>query len=261
MSVHPKAGLLSALALASFAGVASAVPITTWSYGSSHLQHLRNDDGTYWVDYDPLNPSMIPDVVSSPLENGIKLAGPSSKGFVFGLDSNTYIPTPTEPTAGGNLRGNRLIMRGTGAIDGAAWQHPNDIVRTSFQFDFAHTGGDVELYTIGTSFTLRDAANNFVAGVGSGTGFGNTFEPGFHQFDFAFEDRFGPIDQPSDISAAVTIEWEVAFYFDWTNYSPGDQFYFDIPQNSVDIQAQTIPAPGAAAMMGLAGVAALRRRR
>lgn len=247
--------------LLAFAGSAGATPITTWSYGSSHLQHLRNDDGVYWVDYDPLNPSMIPDVISSPLDNGIKLSGRGSKGFIFGLSGDNYIPTPSEPTTGGNLRGNRLTISGTGTIDGAAWQHPNDIVRTAFDFDFLITGGEIELYTVGTSFTLLDASNNFVAGVGSGTGFGDTFGAGFHQFDFAFEDRFGPIDQPSDISTAVTIEWEIAFYFDWTNYSAGDQLYFDIPQNSVDIQATTVPTPGTAALLTLAGLATARRRR
>ncbi|MFM9957699.1 MAG: MYXO-CTERM sorting domain-containing protein [Phycisphaerales bacterium] len=261
MSVHSKTALLSALALASIAGVASAVPVTTWSFGSSHLQHLRDDDGTFWVDYDPLNPSLVPDVMSTPLDNGIKLSGPGSKGFVFGFTGDNYIPTPSEPTASGNLRGNRLVINGTATINGAAWQNPFDIVRTSFEFDFAHTGGDVELYTIETSFTLLDASNNFLGGVGSATGFSQTFDPGFHAFDIDFDDRFGPIDQPNDISAAVAIEWQIAFYFDWTNYAQGDQFYFDIPQNSVDIQAQTIPTPGAAALLSLAGLAGLRRRR
>lgn len=261
-SVRLMSGLVSVGAIAALASVASAVPITTWSYGSAHLQHLRNDDGTFWVDYDAVNdPNLFPDVISAPLDNGIKLSAGNTDNVVFTVNGNSYIPTPTDPINGGNFRGNRLLIQGTGTIDGAAWQHPNDIIRTTFDFGFGHSGGHVELYGVETSFILLDSLNGFVIGVGSGTGFGETFEPGIHTLGFAFEDRFGAIDEPSNISNAVTIVWEVRFMFDWTSYSPTDTLNFDIPQNSVDIQALTIPAPGAAALVGLAGITALRRRR
>lgn len=262
-SVRLMSGMASVGGVVVLASAASAVPVTTWDYLDARLQYLRNDDGTFWADYDASNdPHLAPDVAGTAVPNGMKLTAGNADNFVFGVTGNTYIPTPPAPDAGGNVRGNRLIIEGVGTIDGAQWQHPDDIIRTTFDFSFFFTGGDIELYTIESSYTVFDAQGGFVAGVGSGTGFGDVFAPGNHEFNgITFEDRFGPINQPSDISAAVSIQWHVAIYFDWNNYSGGDIFNFSIPQNSIDIQAERIPAPGSAGLLGLAGVAALRRRR
>jgi len=250
--------LFGLVALASCAGVASAVPVTTWNYDGVSLQHVRNDDGEFWVEYDYVaNPGLEPNVSGGAIPNGLELeAGGSLNDRAFSLTGATYRPTPPPPVTGNpaSLRGNRMIMTGTATIDGTQWDHPDDTIRTSFFFGFGFSGGAVDMYAIETGFGLFDAANNPIGGVGSGTGFGVYDQPAGYGFSFDFVDRF-----PFDMNPVVRIEWSVAFYFDWSGYAPTDTFEFDMP--SVVIQAERIPAPGAGGALALIGALALRRRR
>lgn len=251
-SVQTRVAVTAAtLALAAIAGTASATVVTSWAYSGASLDYVRNDDGTFWGSYDT-----SPAVAGTPFANGIKLASTNEDDLVFSLNGNSYIPTPPPPvTAGTALRGNRLIMYGTATIDGTQWQHPDDTIRTHFSFGLGFSGGVLDLYTIETSFDLYDASNNSLGGVGSGTGLGE-LEPGGYGFGFDFVDRFG-----GDITSATRIEWYVAFYYDWTNYNENDTLDFFIGQNSVDIIGETVPTPGAAALLTLGVIPMARRRR
>lgn len=246
---------IAAAGLLSLAGLASATPDTTWTYAFSQLQHgIYNSDNQPDVqNYD----SITPNVAAESLSNGLKLYSPGEDAHTFGLTGETYIGTPNPPTRGESsvLRGNRFTNYGGGTIDGAAWQHPDDVVQTTFQFGFDFSGGQLDIYRVQTFFLLSDAQGNFITGVGSSTGF-DPFEPGGYGLGFAFVDRFG-----SDISAATSIFWGVEIYFDWTGQGPDDTLNFNIPHNSIDIQAGTVPAPASAGMLALAGIAATRRRR
>lgn len=256
--ISPARGLvgrsvLGVLAAFTACGTAAATPVTTWSFGSAHLQHGVYDDfGEPAIqDYDGLTPNITTD----PLANGIKLYSPGDGSNTFSLAGESYIGTPSVPTSGGDkvMRGNRLLLTGTGTIDGPSWQDPTDFIRTSFDFGLSFTGGVLDLYEIRSGYLLTDSEGGFVVGVGSGTGLG-TMEPGQYGFGLAFEDRFnGPIP------TAVNIQWTVEIYFDWTGQNFNDTLDFTIAPNSIDIQA--VPAPGAAGLLGLGGAAMLRRRR
>ncbi len=252
--VRSSAAVAAAALVTTLVGTASAAVVTSWTYQGSNLEFARNDDGDFWGVYD--NPS--PNIAGTPFNNGIKLASANSESpTVFTLSGEDYIPTPPPPTTGNTaLRGNRLIMFGTASIDGSQWQHPDDTIRTQFEFGFGFSGGEIDLYGVETSFGLFNASGDGIGGVGSGTSLGFFSEPAGYGFGFNFVDRFG-----FDITSAVTIAWSVAIYFDWTNYAGNDTLQFDIPQNSVDIIAETIPTPGTAGLLALAAVPSLRRRR
>ncbi|MBN8644704.1 MAG: hypothetical protein J0L61_05620 [Planctomycetes bacterium] len=247
-------GVAGLLALA--AG-ASAVPVTSWSFDGASLQHVRNDDGTFWAPYDTTgNPDLDADVTGQAFGNGMKLFSSTENNRTFRVDANSYIPTPTEPVTGEVFRGNRLVMSGTATIDGTQWDHPDDTIRTHFFFGFGFSGGTAEIYKVGTSFLVANANGDFLTGVGSGTGFGPITEPGGYGYEFNFVDRFG-----ADISTGVTIYWSVEIYFDWAGYNDADDFQFFIPENSIDLIAERVPAPSAAGLLAFAGLAASRRRR
>lgn len=261
-SVQTRVAITAAtLALAAIVGTASAAPVTTWSYGFSQLQYGYYDKGgsPQVANYDGITPN----INASPLDNGIKLYTPGDGAPTFSLKGDQYIPTAPQPVTGETtaIRGNRFTNYGGGTIDGAAWQNPDDIIRTTFNFGFALSGGELAIYEVHTFFILSDSKGGFVAGVGSGTGFSDPFLPGGHGLGFEFVDRFGPIDGPSDISAATTIFWGVEIYFDWTGQAGDDDLSFYVGNDSIDIQAQTVPTPAAAALLTLGVIPMARRRR
>jgi MYXO-CTERM domain-containing protein len=249
------AASIAALLLA-LAGSATATPITTWTHNLSQLQYgyYDNEAIPQVADYD----NITPNITASPLDNGIKLSTPGDGAPTFSITGTEYIPTALQPVTGEAtaIRGNRFTNYGGGTIDGTAWQHPDDIVRTTFNFGFNLTGGELALYEVRTFFILSDSEGGFVTGVGSSTGFEDAFLPGGHGLGFAFEDRFG-----SNIATAVSIFWGVELYFDWTNQGDKDTLAFYVGNDSIDIQAQTVPTPGAAALLTLAGLTTARRRR
>lgn len=247
---------LGAAAILSLAAGAAQAQLTTWTYAGSALQYIANQDKAYfYVDYDT-----PPTVGALPVFDGIHIYGTGSSStsgapagdIAFSIGAADYIPSPiVDP----NLRGNRLLISGVGTIDGAAWQHPADYIRTQFDFGMDISGGTIDLFKIETGFELRDHDDNFVTGVGSGTSLGEYDGPGGYGLGFAFEDRFG-----SDITTAETIHWTVAIYYDWTGMSPGDVFTFHIPNNSIDIQVLT-PEPATLVFATLGLVPAVWRRR
>lgn len=248
-------GILASVAVLAACGTAAATPVTTWTYGFSQLQHgVYDKSGAPQVqDY----PGISPNITSEQLDNGLKLYSPGDGSTTFGLTGETYIGTPPPPVRGDAsvLRGNRFTNYGGGTIDGTAWQHPDDIIRTTFGFGFDFSGGQLDVYEVRTFFLLSDSEGNFVTGVGSSTGLG-VFDPGGYGFGFAFEDRFG-----ANIQTATTIFWGVEIYFDWTGQDFDDTLAFNVPPNSIDIQATTVPAPASAGLLGLGALATIRRRR
>ena len=235
------------------AGSAGAAPITTWAYTGSVLQYV---DATstlpVWQSYAP-----GPDVNTTPLVDGIKIFGTGEADSVFQFTGTTYMPSPLPiPSPDIDpyfLRGNQLVISGTGTINGAAWVHPDDYIRTTFGIGFGFTGGTLNIYSVGTSFTLYNASNEFLIGVGSGTGLGD-YVPGGYGVGFAFEDRFG-----SNFETAQTMDWQVTIAYDWTGMASTDTLNFSIPANSIDLQV--LPEPATLSMLVLGGLAALRRRR
>jgi hypothetical protein len=227
---------------------ASGTPITTWSYGGSSLQYVDNSgDSPTFQDY-----SQAPTVGTSPLPNGIKIFGTGANDQVFSLTGADYIPSPVNDPS---FRGNQLVIYGTGTIDGTVWQNPGDSIPTTFGIGFDFTGGTLDIYNVGTSFTLYDSAHNGLIGVGSGFGDGlGVYAPGGYGVGWQFVDGFG-----SNYQTAQTMDWSVTFGFDWTGMAAGDTFSFSIPANSIDIQA--VPEPACLALLGISGLAWLGRLR
>jgi MYXO-CTERM domain-containing protein len=228
-------------------GAAMADAVTTWSYGGALLQYVVNtEDGPAWQNFEG-----GPSVGSTPLENGIKLFGTGDNFNVFHFNGASYA---TGVSDNPDYRGVQLVITGTGTIDGSVWSHPNDIIRTTFGIGFGISGGTLDVYKVETSFTLRDNENNFLIGVGSGTSLG-LYEAGGYGVGFAFEDRFG-----SNYATATHFDWSVTIGFDWQGMGLEDEFNFSVEPNSIDLQAQTVPAPFSLALFGLGGLAARRRR-
>ncbi|MFO0861029.1 MAG: hypothetical protein U0570_10760 [Phycisphaerales bacterium] len=239
---------LAVLAGATLAAAANAGSFD-WSFGEARLQYqvpARGPDG--WFDYD-LAP---PQVDGLYIPNGIKLIGTGDEGHAFGLNGQQY-HNPGGLPKGAFTSTSRLIISGTATFDGSIWQHPTDYISTVFKYGLTVTGGTVHMNAIETGFTLLDADNNFLIGVGSGTG-GFDYTVGHTDTMFGFQDRFG-----SNYATGTHLDWTVAFYFDWSGADDNDTMEFFIPNNSIDIAV--VPAPGAAALLGLSGLVAARRRR
>jgi len=234
------------LALTPLAAATANADAFDWTHNSTRLQYVQSGGGGGWVDYDVPTASVGSAYLPT---NGIKLYGTGSDdGSVFSMTGAQYRRSFDD-----NLRGNRLIMSGTSTFDGAHWTHPTDYISTLFKYGITVTGGNVEMYSVETGFTLYDAANNFLIGVGSSTG-GFNYTVGHTDTSFGFQDRFG-----SNFETGTHLDWTVAFYFDWTGVDQDDAIQFFIPNNSVDIQV--VPAPAAAGLLGFAGLLGARRRR
>ncbi len=238
---------LSVIAGAALAAAAHADGFN-WSYSEAHLQFQSTARGiSDWNDYDVPPPQ----VEGLYIPNGIKLIGTGGEGRAFGLTGEQYRYPYGLPR--GPVSSSRLIISGTSTFDGSIWEHPADYISTVFKYGLTVTGGTVHMNSVETGFTLFDKDSNFLIGVGASTG-GFDYTVGHTDTTFGFQDRFG-----SNYATATRLEWTVAFYFDWSGADDNDTMEFSIPNNSIDIAV--VPAPGAAAMLGLAGLAATRRRR
>lgn len=233
-------------------GSAASAQLTEWTLGGANLQYAsRIGDG---VAYNWVNYPTAASVEATPFFDGLRIFGGGVGGNVFTLTGDGYIPTPAPVDP--EFRGNRLVIFGTATFDGAAWAHPAGVVRTLFDFGLTFSGGPVNFYAADTSFTLLDAQGQSLIGVGSGTPGGlGLFQPGQHDFNFFYEDRFA-----SNFQTATHMEWAIILNFDWaTSGAQLDTLSLVIPPTSIDIQV--VPTPGALALMALAALAASRRRR
>ena len=234
------------LSAPAFAGVVAPPPLTTFTFGGAAWQYGSDAEGDpAWVNY----PNINAQVGSTGGINGLHMFGTNDGGLVLTMDGGQY----QNPSS--SLVGNRLLLSGIGTIDGAHWQHPQDFIRTMFNYQFDASAGLINHYLVETSFTVTDAEGNFITGVGSGTGFADPFEPGLHGLQYQFEDRFGA----ENIAQATRFSWNVALYFQWTGMGESDTFSLTIPNNSIDFN--TLPTPGAATVLAAAGLLASRRRR
>lgn len=252
MSTALTARILTSLAAATLTASASLAGITTWDLSSVSLQSASDADGYFWQSYDSISATAH----ATQVPDGLHIVGGasgSSDRTVFSIPAADFLTLPGAPN---NYRGSRLLLTGFGTIDPTGWDPINDIIRTTFGFDFAFNSGELELYEVSTSFFLSNPNGDFITGVGSGTGFEEPFLPAGFGLGFAFEDRFG-----SDISSASIIYWNIALNFDWTNADPSDTLTFSIPDNSIDINHLTVPTPTAAALLTLSALTATRRRR
>jgi hypothetical protein len=218
--------------------------LTTWELGGAALQYAAS--GPSWQDYGSA------DVGSDPLFDGIKLFGTGGGDTVFSLSGTDFMG---EDTGDPDYRGSRLVIWGTGTIDGTAWTHPDHYISTTYGIGFDFDGGIIDFYDVSTGFTLFDADDNFLIGVGSGF-FGGlgTFPPGGYGIGWEFQDRFG-----QSYETAESFYWSLTFAFDWTDMEPEDTFTFYVPHDSIDVRV--LPEPTSAQLLALCGAPLLRRRR
>ncbi len=234
---------MSVLAVCGVAASANAA-LTTWEYGGAKLQYVNSDGG--WEDFD-----FDPSVGATVLDDGLKVFGTGDENNVFSFVGESYITgTSTDP----DVRGVQLVIHGSGTFDGAQWQHPGDSIKTTFKFNFDFDGGTLEVYKAETSFSLFDAQDNGLIGVGSGGYSSGVLDPGGYGVGFAYEDRFG-----SNFETATHFTWEVRIGFDWNGQVSTNALNFGIPPNSIDFNV--VPAPGAIGLAAFAGVVAGRRNR
>lgn len=227
--------LSGAAVIAALFGACStaSAQLTTWVYDGADLQHVEEiGPELTWLSY-----GEAPTVDGTPVFDGLKLVGTGPDNQVFALTGDTYVASNNhDPNVNGFI-GNVLTMYGHGTIDGTAWQHPGDKIRTIFAFGWATSGGVLNIYEVTTGFLLLDPNGGFVTGVGSGTSLGS-FDPGGWGVGFAFEDRFG-----ADITTAQNMYWTVTIKFDWTGMTPSDELSFNIPTESIHLQVMR-PCPG-----------------
>lgn len=239
-----KSAQVAVLAITPLASAVANAQIANWSFESAELQHPEVNYGGQWETY----PSISPTVSSTTFNNGLKLFGSGDNNRVFSMTGDDYI--------GSNafLRGNRLLLTGSAALT-QPWNPATFSIPTSFKFSWNLTAdsGAVQFYEISTTYELLDASNNLLQSVGS-SGATYTAEPGQGGADFRYVDGFG-----GDPTGSAAIRFTIAIYFDWVDYSVDDSFDLFIEPNSIDIEV--VPAPAAAALLGFAGLAAVRRRR
>lgn len=242
------AGLAGAVVLG--ASAPSRAALTTWQFGGASLGYYANIEGSPTALL--YSTEVVPVTVSAhPIEEGIEIVGTGDGGGAFALSAAQYQPGNTGDP---ELRGNFLHVFGTGTFDGASWQHPEDLIRSTFALNFGLSDGELNILGVESSFTLRDSENNFLIGVGS-SGYGESLDPGEYGVGFAYEDRFG-----SNYQAAVAFDWAITMRFEWSverGDSPVLSFGFDRNLTTLEV----VPAPGCAACLGLLGAAGLRRRR
>lgn len=240
------ASLIAACAGLIPAALASADD-STWSMRAIQLQTYNADAGG-WV---PANVSVTTD--TSPLVSGMKVFG--TAGDDRGGNDRAFKLSASEFQSGGTElnRGMRLIAVYDGVLN-RPFNNVADSIVTAFKFAFNTSGGVVDMFNVETGYGLFDGADNLLQLVGS-SGATGLLESGYNEMDFQYVDGFGG----ADASQGTRIVGDFVINFDWTGTSDSDTLEFLIPQNSIDITM--VPTPGAAALLGLAGVVAGRRHR
>ena len=246
--VAPLAGLVAVLTLPSGA----LATTSTWSFrgGSFQLQYYNPELGGW----DVASTGLTADSAST--ANGVKLfgTGPDSNDGstnVFNLTGSTYIPGAGD----GEFRGMRLIAISDGWLD-PNWNSEIDSIVTAFKFNVKTSGGTLNVYNVQTDYGLNDAKDNLLYLVGS-SGFSTSWEPGENGADFQYVDGFGG----ENAGQGVHVIGDFVINFEWTGMGESDTLEWNIPKDSIDINQVSTPAPGAAALFGVAGFAAARRRR
>jgi len=222
--------------------------LLTWTFGSATLEFydttLSEPD---WVPFD-----VTPTVSASQFDGGLKLFGTGLDSQAFSLPAAEYIAAPPW-SFDGEVQA-RLLLSGTGTINGAAWQDPDDTIVTAFDFGFDFDSGQLDLNDVSTGFLLLDAEQSPLVGVGSSTGLG-LHDPGSYGYGFQFVDRFN-----SGYETAATFIWQVRLDFEWIDPSPSSSLTFTIPQNSIDLSHVSVPEPASAALLLAGGLLTVGRR-
>lgn len=236
------------------ATTAAKADVSSWSLGSSSLQYFTPSEyGGTWSEY----ATPTPTIGSSTLPDGLKIFGngSTSRGLApltdiaflfFGSD---YQGEPDESGSSSRLR----LTGSASFAQPLAWDSAILSLPTTFAFGVRVGGGLFRFTEASTGYSAFDQDDNSLGGGGS-SGF-NTgpLEPGDYGFGFQYVDNFGGTPLIS------RIDWEINIAFSWSNFNSSDVLALTIPQDSIDIGI--VPAPSAAAVLGLAGLVATRRRR
>jgi hypothetical protein len=238
---------LSAGALLYAGGVAEAAQ-TDWSLRAIQLQYFNTEAGG-WVPAD-----IDVTVDTSTFDNGIKTFGTSADSQ--GGNSRAFALTGADwkgETSGEN-RGMRLI----GIYDANVtqpWNNSTDSIVTHFKFNFASSAGAVDVYFVDSGYGMLGNGDADLYDLVGSSGYSQVFDLGTGEVDGQYVDRF---NNPDNVAGDHIVGSFIA-NFDWSGFGEADTFEFMISPNSIDITV--VPAPGAMAMMGLAGLAAAGRRR
>jgi len=235
-----------AAAASSCAHLSAFGGVTTWSFGSAHVQYVGGTvENPQWLDY----PSTVPTIASAPLTEGIRLTSAGPGGTVFSLQGSEFNPG-IEPGFGVN----RLFLTGTGTVDDGGWLDPEYFITTQFRAAVSVSGGLFNLYLVETEFSLLDSEGVFLSGVGSGVNPG-VFGPGVHPIELTTIDVFNQ-DHPE----ARLIRWSLSFEFNWTGFSPSDTLVFSMPGQGIEI-VTNVPGTGTAFVFTAAVASATLGRR
>lgn len=222
--------VLAAVPLATAATAQAGIPDTifTLDFSSAGVQ--------YGGSYDASNFS----VTSAALgPKGLKVSG--SLGTLSGdpMLQNAYIP-------GTNL----IDLSGTiGVAGGPTVINPGDFLRFDVTVDFTFSGGSVTIDSAFGGFQVFGSGSSDFLGASLGT-------PPVVVSGAPV--TFSLVTTAATIPAALG-GWSFSLGFNWQGYSATDTLFLDIPSDSIDVRL--IPTPGAAALLGLGGLAVARRRR
>lgn len=252
-SILLASGALTLIGLSSVAQAQSS----TWLLSSASFDYFRST-GTGSGEYVPYGGSIPVTVSASSSETGISMIGDGPNNQVVSLLGSQA--GTTTPTSG--FSANRLTLSGTADLNFTTWDSTQLELPTNFNFGWEQTGGTIEFQNAATSYTLFNAQGDFLSGVGSGFGepfpvLGPYTNPGGYGTGFDFVDNFGGIN-----NNVATINWRIELYFNWYDITnPDSRFTLLIGPPGVNANIRVVPSPSAAAVLGLAGLIANRRRR